>query len=294
MTFLKVVILFLLDQGTLAFRPWVAAPKRDLRLQTTGVTIGEQGRGRPPCRAPTWQAVVDAVPDEVLTGIPYVAAGLNTLLLAGFDLPGIPAEYGPYFGLLSVPAAYYSVWLQMQKPQAKIEMMIRAKLKKPYAPPLSNPWTGNTTWAQEVEAFVDKNELRKTLVLVDPSGTAKPDLLDPLFRDKIHVVAPAMDELSLKKGLCEFFGVKDRGVDALAGLIEDGIKFPFGSALLPAKLLVNLASVDDDAKIRSVFREVDLLKRAAGDNVVTIVTVSNGTFVGALPRSLQSALQVLS
>jgi len=178
------------------------------------------------------------------------------------------------------------------------EGLVRAKLKKPYDPPQSKPWTGTNFGLTNVTAYVldvvENNSSDTTLVFVDPSGTAKRSILDDIFRGEIHVVAPALDELSLKKGLCEFFGVKDRGVDALAGLIEDGIKFPFGSALLPAKLLVNLASVDDDAKIRSVIREVDLLKRAAGDNVVTIVTVSKRASIQALPQAILIALRVLS
>lgn len=36
---------------------------------------------------------------------------------------------------------------------------------------------------------------------------------------QVHVVAPALDELSLTKDVCEFFGPKDKGLDVLADLI---------------------------------------------------------------------------
>jgi len=288
-------LLLSLVQGTLAFRGTsLAAPKRDLRLQTT-VTIDGRGLGRSPWHPPTWQAVVVGVPDEVLTGIPYVTLGLNTLLLAGVDLPGIPAEYGPYVVAAGIVVNVVGIWLNNQKPQVKIQMMVQEKLKDPYDPPPSNPWTGNATWTQEVEKFVTNNAIDTTLVLVDPTGTAKRNLIDPTFRDQIHVVAPALDELSLKKGISQEFDLKDtKGLGVLAGLIKVGIKFPFGSGLLPAKLIIKVPSTATTEDIVTILSDVNELKEKAGANIIPIVTVESDTFVGALSQSLRSALQVLS
>ena len=102
-----------------------------------------------------------------------------------------------------------------------------------------------------------------------------------------------MSKLSLVEDLCTFFGVKDQGLDALADLIEKGIKPEFGGKLRPAKLIIALVGVDDDAKIRNVIREVNLLKQAAGDNIITIVTVTNRASIRALPEPTRNALQVL-
>jgi len=195
-----------------------------------------------------------------------------------------------FLGYTTIATANERRLKQLQEPEA----LVRAKLKARYDPPPSNPWTGNATWAQEVEAFVDKNELRKTLVLVDPSGTAKPDLLDPLFSDKIHVVAPAMTTLSLEEDLGKFFGFKDKGLDDLAGWIKDGITFPLGSALLPAKLIVKVPSRATTEDIVTILSDVNELKEKAGQNIITIVTITDGTVVGSLAQDLLSALQVLS
>ena len=226
-------------------------------------------------------------------GLHDTAVSLNLALLmlrvAGVDLgdAGNLATIGSFVFLASTT---FGNWLQ--QPQN----LVIAKLQKPYDPPPSTPWSGNITWGQQVLDLVEDNPLRKTLVLVDPSGNAKVDLLDDLFRDQVDVVAPAMKKLSLDEDISKYLDLKEtKGLDAFVDVIKKGIKPDLGGMrVIPAKLIVDLLKVDDDAKISSVIRDVTLLKERAGDNVVSIITVANGTSIRTLPQTIRNALQVLS
>jgi len=211
---------------------------------------------------------------------------LLTLEVAGVDV-------GEVGDAVKVVGSAVLILGYVDQQRLKPGRQVRAKLRKPFNPPASNPWPGKPFKEKDVLTFVENNAIDKTLVLVDPSGTAKRNLLDAIFRGQTRIVAPAMNELSLKKDICEFFGVKDQGIDALAGLFATAVKSPYGGKPTPVKLIVNLASVDDDTKLRSVIREVDLLKQAAGDNIITIVTVAQRAYIQALPQAAKNTLQVL-
>ena len=294
---MKKFLLLSLLAWTLAFRvpSGGAAVDRLRRLPLRSTTAPNEQQFEPPPRQPTHvPSLIDLLPPAgSFPTEAYDTAKVLTVVYLSVRVAGV--ELSDAVNLAGFAVALATIYGVVDKRRNEPDCRVREALEKPYDPPQSKPWTGTNFGEKEVLEFVDKNELRKTLVFVDPSGNAKPDLLDDIFRGEIHVVAPTMKKLSLDEDLGKEFDLKEtKGLGVLAGLIKNGIKFPFGSALLPAKLLVNLAFVDDNSKLGSVIREVVLLKQAAGANVVTIVTVANGTFVGDLPQSLQSALQVLS
>ena len=138
-------------------------------------------------------------------------------LLTGFHFPGWGADgvlrlEVVALGLVFLPRKWFAF---LQTPESRV----RPVLRKRYDPPPSDAWTGAADWEAKINAFVEKNPLDKTLVLVDPSGTARRNLLDDIFRGQIHVIAPALGDMSFKRGLrllwrlCDFlinfFGFKD-------------------------------------------------------------------------------------
>mmetsp|Transcript_17900 Transcript_17900/g.57912 ORF Transcript_17900/g.57912 Transcript_17900/m.57912 type:complete len:311 (-) Transcript_17900:412-1344(-) len=281
-----------------------AVRRRDFKL--SAVSVGERRLVGPP----DFDSVSCAVniPSALLDVLEASNRGFLVLLaLDAFNI--IDVDFSPVTDLsnneLTLAGIGFTLLIPLIKeiyenfakpPPPTPQKQIREKLMLKYNPPASNPWSGTNFVEQDVLDFVTNNTLRKTLVLVDPTGTAKPDLLDGMFRGQTRIVAPAMKKLSLDEDISNFFDLPGtKGLDTLANLIEKGIKPDLGGMpVTPAKLIVDLVDVDDDTKIRSVVKEVKLLKEKAGTNVITIVVVANGASIQALPPVTQNALQVLS
>jgi len=222
--------------------------------------------------APTWD-----------TRLSVCAIGAAVLYFAGFDVPALVAWFSCGASTLEI--------FRMVRPAPSPEALVRKRLKTRYDPPPNATWTGKPSWERDVPTFVARNPASETLLVVDPSAES---LLSGLFRGQLHVVVPSMDEFSLKKGLSEYFDLPEtKGEDVLANLVKKGINE--GNDHRPATVLVFVpptATTQD--KVR-MFSDVDLLKRHAGDAVVTIVAVDDAEAVlrKAHP-SLRRRLQVLS
>jgi len=140
---------------------------------------------------------------------------LSTLLLAGVDLPGIPANL-KYYALVFVSPIVPFVVASRRRRCKRTQQPRPRQTPRALRPDAVQPVDRNELWQKRRRRLRQQQHSSssyETFVLVNPTGVAKGDLVDPLFRDQIHVVAPVLDGLSLKKGICEFVGVKDEGLE---------------------------------------------------------------------------------
>ena len=285
-------------RGVLCFQVPTAVVVRSRLDELRGSMIDDVQfrRPRPPKPEPEpigFGDVLVKVPQSAFDGVQIANLALILLVNRGVDVPISVQEAGLIFSGLTFAL---NVVKTINDPPTPIpESLVRANLKKVFVPPPNATWTGINFGEEQVLDFVNRNPAFETLVLEDPSGTVKKNLLNGLFRGEIHVVDPTMTALSLEEDLSKFFGLKEtKGLDDIARWIKNGITFPFGSRLLPAKVIVDLLDVDEPATLRSVVNEVTLLKEKAGDNVVTIITVANDDFITNLPLPTSNTLKVLS
>jgi hypothetical protein len=81
----------------------------------------------------------------------------------------------------------------------------------------------NVAVKEAVDKFVVENQRKKTLVLIDPSGTVKTDLLDNMFHRR--VLAPAMTSLSLEGSISKLLVlVEPLGLAQIARFIGEALK----------------------------------------------------------------------
>ena len=231
----------------------------------------------------------EALPEEVSN-----AANVVTVLYLSLKLGGV--DVGDVGNLVGIVGGLGATYGSFNKWRMDPQNIVSAKLRQRFAPPPSYPWTGNQDWPQNVTTFVKDNPFRKTLVLVDPTGNAKPDLLDDLFRGKIHVTDPVMTKLSLEEDLSKFFDLKEtKGLNVIAGLIAKAIEPEFPAIPVdPVKLIIKIPDTATDEQAVKMLSDIRSLKETAGSNIVSIVTVANGTFINALPQGLRSVLEILS
>mmetsp|Transcript_17910 Transcript_17910/g.57948 ORF Transcript_17910/g.57948 Transcript_17910/m.57948 type:complete len:310 (-) Transcript_17910:401-1330(-) len=275
-----------------------AVRRRDFKL--SAVSVGERRLVGPP----DFDSVSCAVniPSALLDVLEASNRGFLVLLaLDAFNI--IDVDFSPVTDLsnneLTLAGIGFTLLIPLIKeiyenfakpPPPTPQKQIREKLMLKYNPPASNPWSGTNFVEQDVLDFVTNNTLRKTLVLVDPTGTAKPDLLDGMFRGQTRIVAPAMKKLSLDEDISNFFDLPGtKGLDTLANLIEKGIKPDLGGMpVTPAKLLIDVPRKATDTDVVNILTDVATLKGVAGANVIPIVCLASSYNITALPLTLSN------
>jgi len=275
-----------------------AVRRRDFKL--SAVSVGERRLVVPPVSDSVSWAL--NIPSALLDVLEASNRGFLVLLaLDAFNI--IDVDFSPVTDLsnneLTLAGIGFTLLIPLIKeiyenfakpPPPTPQKQIREKLMLKYNPPPSNPWPGKPFKEKDVLTFVENNAIDKTLVLVDPSGTAKRNLLDAIFRGQINVVAPAMKKLSLDDDISNFFDLPaTKGLDTLANLIEKGIKPDLGGMpVTPAKLLIDVPRKATDTDVVNILTDVATLKGVAGANVIPIVCLASSYNITALPLTLSN------
>ena len=96
-------------------------------------------------------------------------------VLWSLDLSGI--DIGENLKVAGSLAGLFNIYGLYDKFRMKPESKVKNQLRTPHKPPSSTAWSGNSSWAQIADAFVETNPLEKSLVFVDPTETVTKRLL---------------------------------------------------------------------------------------------------------------------